>query len=502
MGIGKIEIAGISLLSSDNVFEPYYSAEDDELHELFELLGKKNVLDVGTGTGILPLIWERKFHNLEEIWGIDINHDAVNLAKENTASSPKIHIQESDLFEYFDNNCSEKKFDAIIFNGPHVHEEAHKYKEKFGPLFCALCDPDLTTAERFFRNAKRYLSKDGFIIYTFSDYGNLERLLATIKDADSDWSVTIQSIGVFHDKYLEEHPTYKKTVPLWYNLKIKRCDELETEDMIKGYRKATLKLADFYSDFAVDKSIYDEYLHKIELILNGMFIQVGQRLPTCDDWMTSGFSLPSWGGKEIHWDFLHAFGQAIGQEAKEKYADLLKAFTEALKETLNGKIKFIVDNLAGSSWDFLQAKRSDEFQRVFFPVSRKTTYSVSFAPSETELRIGADTSRTDLKAMLIKYVDEVLAKDREITMLEDEERKVFYNLCLNFYALSTKNKFLSNIHFKKVAYTAAEQKKGSVYFFCSFNHLEDRKAHELVSSLEEVISLANNSLQSPIWSEG
>jgi tRNA1Val (adenine37-N6)-methyltransferase len=77
----------------------------------------KNVLEVGTGTGIISLMLAQRNPDVE-ILGIDINTEAVNISQTNFSNSPfsdriKSKLQDLKNFE------TEKKFDLIISNPPY-----------------------------------------------------------------------------------------------------------------------------------------------------------------------------------------------------------------------------------------------------------------------------------------------------------------------------------------------------------------------------------------------
>ena len=77
----------------------------------------KNVLEIGTGTGIVSLMIAQR--NLEaKILAIDINSEAVNISQANFSNSPfsdriKSQLQDLKNFE------TEEKFDLIISNPPY-----------------------------------------------------------------------------------------------------------------------------------------------------------------------------------------------------------------------------------------------------------------------------------------------------------------------------------------------------------------------------------------------
>jgi tRNA1Val (adenine37-N6)-methyltransferase len=76
----------------------------------------KNILDIGTGTGILSLMLAQRCN--ANITGIDIDHESIQQAIENINNSSwknRIHLCHSSLQEY---TPSVEKFDMIISNPP------------------------------------------------------------------------------------------------------------------------------------------------------------------------------------------------------------------------------------------------------------------------------------------------------------------------------------------------------------------------------------------------
>lgn len=87
----------------------------------------KNVLDVGTGTGILSLMIAQRCNAY--ITGIEIDKDAFSQAKENIENSPwkeRMHIVHSSLQEFI---SSIEKYDLVISNPP-FFQDSLKAPEK------------------------------------------------------------------------------------------------------------------------------------------------------------------------------------------------------------------------------------------------------------------------------------------------------------------------------------------------------------------------------------
>jgi release factor glutamine methyltransferase len=94
-----------------------------ETEELVELLKsqipnpKSQILDVGTGSGVIALSLAARFPEAE-IFATDISEDALALARENAARlnlNERMHFIESDLLEAID-----ESFDVIAANLPYI----------------------------------------------------------------------------------------------------------------------------------------------------------------------------------------------------------------------------------------------------------------------------------------------------------------------------------------------------------------------------------------------
>ena len=77
----------------------------------------ENVLEVGTGTGLISLMLAQRNLNANFL-GIDINEEAVNLTKLNFQNSP-FHLRLKNSLQDFKNFETHEKFDLIISNPPY-----------------------------------------------------------------------------------------------------------------------------------------------------------------------------------------------------------------------------------------------------------------------------------------------------------------------------------------------------------------------------------------------
>ena len=115
----------------------------------------KNILDIGTGTGLLSLMLAQKLH--AAIDTVEIDTPAFEQAKENIAQSlykEKIEIFNADIVQF----RTEKKYDYLISNPPFFEADLKSGNEKKN---AAKHDTALTLQE-LLHNADRLLSTTGF----------------------------------------------------------------------------------------------------------------------------------------------------------------------------------------------------------------------------------------------------------------------------------------------------------------------------------------------------
>ena len=83
-------------------------------------LTEPSILDIGTGSGIIPLGISREMEKCK-ILAVDISQDAIDLAQENVKEQgmDNIRFMVSDMFSAFDRE-QEGTFDVIVSNPPYV----------------------------------------------------------------------------------------------------------------------------------------------------------------------------------------------------------------------------------------------------------------------------------------------------------------------------------------------------------------------------------------------
>jgi len=135
------------------IYEP---AEDSYLlQEQVKKFSKKGmkVLDVGTGSGIQAQTAKEQG---AEVLALDINSECVKHCK-----NLKINTIQSNLFE----NVKEK-FDLIIFNPPYLPEEPLEPEDS--RLATTGGKKGNEILEKFLKQVKNYLNKNGKILILFS----------------------------------------------------------------------------------------------------------------------------------------------------------------------------------------------------------------------------------------------------------------------------------------------------------------------------------------------
>lgn len=109
-----------SISQSKNVFR--VGTDGVLLGALSSVDGSRNILEVGTGTGLISLMIAQR-NPTARITALDLNADAVILATENFKNSPfqdRMSAAQHDFKTY----VTDEKFDLIVSNPPYFEENA------------------------------------------------------------------------------------------------------------------------------------------------------------------------------------------------------------------------------------------------------------------------------------------------------------------------------------------------------------------------------------------
>lgn len=110
-----IDFLGIKLEVLPNVFSPKYFNNTKWYAEILpKIVGKKSLLEIGTGTGAIALNCSL---NSASVTATDINKEACTCARSNFQSNDcKIPVYHGDVFDPIPNN---QRFDYIFWNHPY-----------------------------------------------------------------------------------------------------------------------------------------------------------------------------------------------------------------------------------------------------------------------------------------------------------------------------------------------------------------------------------------------
>lgn len=128
---------------------------------------KGKVLDMGTGSGVQALA---ALENTKDVLAVDINAGAVEILK-----NKGVNAIVSDLFAKV-----KGRFDVIIFNPPYLPEDPEEDEES--KLTTTGGKQGHEIIERFLKEAKKHLNKDGIILLLFSSMtGDVDSILKKLK---------------------------------------------------------------------------------------------------------------------------------------------------------------------------------------------------------------------------------------------------------------------------------------------------------------------------------
>ncbi len=182
--ISFIEVLGYEFETSPEALIPRPETEEliQLIHELHLHANSQKVLDIGTGSGIIPISLKKK-HADWELVGIDISTKALSLATKN-ARNLKVDIRflNEDIFNF----NSTETYDIIISNPPYIPKRECLLLEdsvrNFEPTL-ALEVPDdnpLIFYKAIINYAVKHLTKNGSLYFEIhQNFG--EELLEEVK---------------------------------------------------------------------------------------------------------------------------------------------------------------------------------------------------------------------------------------------------------------------------------------------------------------------------------
>ena len=176
---GFADFYGLKFHVSANVLIP--RPETEELVQLIleNIKPKQKVLDIGTGSGCIPISIKKKHEHLS-VFGLDISESALAIAKENSSlNKVEINWRQANILEKSEwNRVGVELFDIIVSNPPYVLEsdknEMHRNVLEFDPklaLFVADETP-LLFYDAIADFALQYLKSNGQLYFEIhQDFG-------------------------------------------------------------------------------------------------------------------------------------------------------------------------------------------------------------------------------------------------------------------------------------------------------------------------------------------
>lgn len=187
-GSHKVQVLGKTYVVSKEVFNPkfYYTSEFMANH--INVTPEDEVLDIGTGSGIQAITAGQV---ARKVVAIDINPEAVRCARENVKRNGlenTILVLRGNLFSPL---TPGSMFDVILFTPPYMEGRP---KTAFDH---AIYDPKKSLAKRFFKEAKKYLKRNGYIQMVYSSMAEPESVLKIASDIGWEHSVITQKRVLF-----------------------------------------------------------------------------------------------------------------------------------------------------------------------------------------------------------------------------------------------------------------------------------------------------------------
>jgi release factor glutamine methyltransferase len=185
---GDTVFYGLKFYVNSNVLIP--RPETEELvHLIIQTVRKSthisnNLLDIGTGTGCIPITLKKHLNNLE-VSAIDVSPEALEVAIKNAElNEVNINYIHADILTY----TAEKRYDLIVSNPPYIKEDEkasmHQNVLTYEPhlaLFVSNENP-LLFYKAIAEFSRTNLNENGFLFFEINEYlGEQVRLMLAEK---------------------------------------------------------------------------------------------------------------------------------------------------------------------------------------------------------------------------------------------------------------------------------------------------------------------------------
>jgi release factor glutamine methyltransferase len=178
--LGKTNFYGFDLKVNENVLIPRPETEELLFH-VFEYFHQKNtaikILDIGTGSGCIPVVLKSKFPNAE-ITALDVSGDALSIARHNVENHKVKNIEflELDFLDRANWPLLSDDWDLIISNPPYIPDSESSVMGdstlKYEPHTALFTKDD--KGQEFYiaiaEFANRYLKKNGVVFCELNEF--------------------------------------------------------------------------------------------------------------------------------------------------------------------------------------------------------------------------------------------------------------------------------------------------------------------------------------------
>ncbi len=171
--LGETEFYGLPFYVDENVLIPRQETE-----ELVDLIikdypqGKIRILDIGTGSGCIPISLKKHLPNVEVV-AIDVSEEAINVAKRNAElNQVEVDFKICDVFS--DDVFNLGQFDVIVSNPPYIAEsekvDMNENVLNHEPHLALFVNSDvLEFYERIIHVSKKCLNNNGKIYFELNE---------------------------------------------------------------------------------------------------------------------------------------------------------------------------------------------------------------------------------------------------------------------------------------------------------------------------------------------
>ncbi len=176
---GRAYFYGLELKVDPTVLIPRPETEELVHHALKCLRPQQRVLDIGTGSGCIPVSMKHQMPELD-VWACDVSKEALIVARENAdLHQLSIHLFEADLTD-ISTFGDLPEMDMIVSNPPYIQEDEKSQMSantSFEPDLALFSPEDALWAYRHIvKIAEEKLKQGGFLFFELNEFKAQETL--------------------------------------------------------------------------------------------------------------------------------------------------------------------------------------------------------------------------------------------------------------------------------------------------------------------------------------